>query len=111
MDKSHFKDEIKELKRFFELYCHNKHDEQNILEISYGDDMVDTISLCSKCHSIFDYACDRLKECNIEPKPKCRKCKDKCYSDEIYKQMAKIMSYSGVRLGISKLKSKILRKK
>jgi hypothetical protein len=110
MDKVHFSDEITNLKKFFELYCHNKHTEQNSIDIGYGDDTIDTISLCRECHNIFDYTCDRLKECELEPKPKCRKCKSNCYNDKMYKEMAKVMSYSGMRLGLGKLKNKLLRK-
>jgi hypothetical protein len=91
-----YKKEITTLKSFFEVYCKNHPDKINI-DIYYDTKKIDKIELCENCKEIFLYTADRLKECKENPKPKCRKCKNNCYSKDMYKRLAKIMAYGGIK--------------
>jgi uncharacterized paraquat-inducible protein A len=91
-----FKKEITTLKSFFEIYCKN-HSNKTTINIYYNTTKIDEIELCENCKEIFLYTADRLKECKESPKPRCRKCKNNCYSKDKYKRLAKIMAYSGIK--------------
>lgn len=82
------------LYRFIKTYCDNKHSEQLKLEST----------LCEECDHTFNYAIQRLKECPHEVKPSCRKCPNPCYEKSMWKKIAGIMMYSGMRLGLTKIR-------
>ena len=110
MKEEKFKSEIEILKKFFVIYCENKH--QNQIEknysINYKSLSLDfNISLCNECHNLLNYAITKLIECPNDPKPRCRKCPNPCYEKDKYKQMAKIMRFSGMKLGLTKAAKKI----
>ena len=65
------------------------------------------ICLCAECRELFLYAHERLQACPHEEKPRCRVCKNPCYERTYWKKMAKMMRYSGMRLGFLKLKEKL----
>ena len=69
------------------------------------------LNLCEECHSLISYSFDRLKGCPHEIKPRCRQCPNPCYEKQEWKSLAKIMRYSGIRLGLSKIKNKLRIKK
>jgi hypothetical protein len=105
MTKEKFKNEIETLKKFFEIYCRDKHQNrtEKKYEIEYKNEFFDfSVSLCEDCHNLLSYAIERLKECPRDPKPRCRNCPEPCYEKDKYKQMAKIMRYSGMKLGLTK---------
>ncbi len=105
-----FEKELNTLKKFFHIYCNDKHQNQYSKEyvFSYKDKHFKfNISLCQECHFLFNYALSKLKECPHEEKPKCRKCPNPCYESHLYKQMAKIMRYSGMKLGLTKAAKKL----
>ncbi|BCX79127.1 nitrous oxide-stimulated promoter family protein [Campylobacter sp. 19-13652] len=108
MDSDKFRQEAQTLVKFIQIYCDEKHNDKKLeksLDISYKDiNLTLCTRLCSECDDTLKYALKRLQNCPHEPKPKCRKCKNPCYEKSRYKHMAKIMVYSGVRLGLSKLK-------
>jgi hypothetical protein len=100
-----FSSEIDTLKKFFSIYCHDKHKEQfeKEYELTYQNKKLTfSISLCSKCHEMLNYSIERLKECPHNPKPRCRSCSNPCYEKSKYKQMAKMMRYAGFKLGLTK---------
>ena len=110
MKEEKFKSEIEILKKFFIIYCKNKH--QNQIEknysISYKNLNLDfDIFLCNECYNLLNYAITKLIECPHDPKPRCRKCPNPCYEKDKYKQMAKIMRFSGMKLGLTKAANKI----
>jgi len=105
-----FEIEIQTLKKFFELYCKNKH--ENLIKkdiiLTYKDKEFDlNLELCEDCHKAINYSFERLQECPHEIKPRCRQCPNPCYDKEHWKNAAKVMKYSGVRLGLTKAKQKL----
>ena len=103
-----FNEEIDTIRKFFPIYCDGKHkDKQKRYEksIIYQNKKIEfKIDLCEECKTIFDYSVIRLTECQYEDKPKCRKCKTPCYEKVMWKKVAKIMMYAGIK---SKIKSLI----
>jgi len=94
----------------FPVYCADKHSGQETRSYSVtykGREFVFEVALCPECHALFAYAVERLTECPHDPKPRCRKCPDPCYEREKYKQMARIMSYAGMKLGLTKVKRRL----
>jgi hypothetical protein len=105
-----FEKELRTLIKMFPVYCADKHQNRFVktYRVEYGSkEFTFEVELCSECHSLFAYAVERLTECPHDPKPRCRKCPDPCYEREKYKQMARIMAYTGMKLGLSKVKRTI----
>lgn len=107
MTEEKFKSEVETLKKFFEIHCAKKH--ENCVE--YKKDLkykslqfTQTLTLCNDCSNLIAYSFERLYECPHEIKPKCRSCKEPCYEKSKYKAVAKVMKYSGIQLGLSKIK-------
>lgn len=94
-----FEEDSATLYRFIKTYCDNKHTQSPKLESS----------LCCECDHVFNYAVQRLKECPHEIKPSCRKCPSPCYEKSMWKKMANIMMYSGMRLGLTKLRKMLFK--
>ena len=105
-----FENEVNTLKKFFNIYCKDKHQNQYLekYEAIYKDKSLEfEITLCEDCHMFLNYAIQRLQECPHEIKPRCRKCPNPCYEKDKYKQMAKMMRYSGMKLGVTKAANRI----
>ena len=96
---------LKDLELFFNYYCSSNHSEEKMV-IKPHEDI--ELHLCHECEKLFSYAQERLNQCELDPKPRCRFCIDRCYSKDEWKKMAKLMKYSGLRLGLIKLKNKLL---
>jgi len=112
MTQEKFKTEIETLQKFFKIYCDDKHSNQNKKEynIDYKDKNYNfEISLCEECHNMLSYSINRLQECPHDIKPRCRKCPNPCYEKDKYKQMAKMMRHSGMKLGLTKAAQKLKR--
>jgi len=105
-----FNSEIATITRFVQIYCDDLHGGERAskrVELEYNGKSVNAeFALCEECESVLRYAFARLQNCPHDPKPRCRKCKNPCYERQIYKQVAKIMRHSGVKLGLVKLKKK-----
>jgi hypothetical protein len=109
MTEEKFKSEVETLKKFFPIYCNDKHTGQFIKKynVNYKNlELNFEINLCEECHNLFSYAIERLTECPNNPKPRCRKCPNPCYEKEKYRQMAKMMRYAGMKLGLTKAAKK-----
>ncbi len=105
-----FISEAETLKEFFEFYCNKKHSDQNLYEkeVYYNDTKYNfQLNLCEECSTLINYSFEKLQNCPHNPKPRCRKCKNPCYEKEQWKQLAKLMRYSGVHLGIVKIFNKL----
>ena len=63
------------------------------------------LDLCVECTKLINYSIKRLQECPHEIKPKCRTCSHPCYEKPEWKNVARIMKYSGLKLGILKIRS------
>ncbi len=110
MTNEKFKTETDTLAKFFTIYCKEKHTNRykKLYEINYKNQQY-TLEpkLCEECHDLFGYALQRLKECPHDPKPRCRKCPNTCYDKDKYKQMAKMMRFAGMKLGLTKAAQKL----
>jgi len=105
-----FESEIETLKKFYELFCIDKHTNQqkSIVKIEYKDKIFDLeLFLCNECFNAINYSFERLQNCPHEIKPRCRKCPNHCYEKQRWKNIAKVMRYSAIKLSLSKVKSKV----
>lgn len=108
MTNEKFEHEIKTLKKFFELYCHSKHNNQtsNIRNIQYNNKTYNLSNkLCDECNELILYSYNKLSLCPHNPKPMCRKCPSPCYNKTQWKAVAKLMRYSGMKLGLIKIRT------
>jgi hypothetical protein len=108
MTNEKFRNEIDTLKKFFELYCHDKHQDRIMHEgnynIPYNNEHYKlNVTLCDECNSLLSISIKNLQNCPHEIKPRCRKCPNPCYKKEDWKAVAKIMKYSGIKLGLGKV--------
>ena len=107
MQQDKFKSEVQTLKKFFELHCKDKHQNQknHCKELVYNSEKVHVdLELCDDCIELIQYSFDRLIECPHDPKPRCRTCPNPCYDKDEWKKVAKLMKYSGIKLGLLKIK-------
>ena len=111
MDKDKFIHDSKTVAKFIQHYCDNEHSDENkekgFISLNYnGYDLKKQIeyTLCSECEDTLKYSYKKLQECPKEDKPSCRKCSSPCYDRREWKLLAKIMRYSGIRLGFVKLR-------
>lgn len=104
--------EINTLKKFFEVYCHDKHENQisKTVPLNYKNrNFTLDLDLCEDCHESINYSFDRLQTCPHEIKPRCRKCPTPCYEKSRWKYAAKIMKYTAIKLSLGKIKSRVLK--
>jgi hypothetical protein len=110
MTEEKFYSEVATLEKFFSIYCENKHcdqyEKEYILEYKNSSQTY-TLNLCKECHKLINYSFTRLLECPHEIKPRCRKCPQPCYEKKEWKQLAKLMRYSGFQFGLIKIKNTI----
>ncbi len=107
-----FENEINTLKKFFEIYCKNKHKEQQHIKenILYKEkNFIFNLYLCEACLKDIRYSIEKLQICIHEIKPRCRNCPNPCYERNQWKKTAKIMKYSGIKLGLSSIKRKFIK--
>ena len=101
---------IRIVHQFVQLYCSQKHDDTSKkvgrLLLNYRNENLGSIDyeLCENCEKILLYSYQRLLKCPHEEKPSCRKCLCPCYGKAQWEQLAKIMRYSGMRIGLLKTK-------
>jgi hypothetical protein len=100
MEQAVFERNVNDLKRFFLIYCSDKHP-----EVPKTDH--DGLLLCDRCSTLYMYALARLQQCPLDPKPKCRTCSVRCYEKMQWKSMAAVMRYAGLRLGILRIRKKL----
>lgn len=104
--------EINNLKKFYELYCKDKHENQinETLNLSYKEKSFSlALCLCKDCQTAVNYSLTKLDSCPHEIKPSCRKCPHPCYEKPEWKNIAKVMKYSAIKLSLGKVKSRILK--
>ncbi len=110
MTQEKYQAEFWTLKRFFEKFCSDKHKHQKDItkNLNYkGSKYTLSLSLCEDCEKLIDYSLGRLNQCPHETKPRCRACHEPCYRSDQWKKVAKLMRYSGIRLGLVKLKNRL----
>ena len=107
-----FEVEINTLKTFYELYCKDKHENQEKTQINLeykSNSFTLELSLCQDCQKAINYSFTKLQSCPHEIKPRCRKCPNPCYEKNEWKNIAKVMKYSAIKLSLGKIKSRILK--
>ena len=110
MTSEKFEIEINTLKSFFEVYCKDKHENQENknVRLEYKNKTFEIeLCLCKECQDAINYSFDRLLQCPHEIKPRCRTCPTPCYEQPRWKSTAKIMIYSAMKLSLSKMKSRV----
>ena len=108
MNDEKFNNEVRTLNQFFELNCKRNHNNLSLhcKQLIYNNKKINTeLYLCKDCIELIHYSFDRLLECPHDPKPMCRSCKNPCYEKDEWKKVAKVMRYSGVELGLIKVKN------
>ena len=107
MTEEKFHSEAQTLKKFFELYCSAKHTNQktNQKRLVFNNKTHHLeVTLCNECKELLRYSLDRLQECPHDIKPRCRTCPTPCYEKDKWKKVAKLMRYSGMQFGLTKIK-------
>ncbi|WP_321778542.1 nitrous oxide-stimulated promoter family protein [Sulfurimonas sp.] len=117
MTEEKFIHDCKTVLKFIQLYCESEHiktkKSKNSIQLNYNDKNLNKkidYLLCKKCKKTLNYSYVKLQECIHDDKPSCRKCPKPCYDKAEWKHLAKIMRYSGLRLGILKIKNKLFRR-
>lgn len=106
-----FETEINTLKTFYELYCKDKHQNlvQRVENLEYKDAKFRLeLNLCQDCYNIIKYSIDKLEVCPHEIKPRCRSCPSPCYEKDKWKETARVMKYSAIKLSLGKIKSRVM---
>jgi hypothetical protein len=109
MTQEKFVSETETLKKFLQTYCGDKHCNQQQINqtIIYQNKFFEIqTNLCEECQVQYNYSLDKLLECPHIEKPRCRKCPNPCYEKSEWKKISKIMRYSGLKLGIIKIKNR-----
>ena len=107
-----FEIEINTLKNFYEIYCKDKHENIKNKEmiLKYKSKFFTLkLNLCEECQKAINYSFEKLHSCSHEIKPRCRKCPTPCYEKQEWKNIAKVMKYSAIKLSLGKIKSRILK--
>lgn len=111
MTKEKFIYDTETVLKFIQFYCEKEHihDKKNdeTVRLYYRDEDLEkeiSFNLCEDCEKTFFYSFIKLQECSFEEKPSCRKCPEPCYGKYEWKKVAKIMKYSGMKLGFLKIK-------
>lgn len=113
MDREKYLEEAQTLQRFTQTYCNDNHRDQErkqgSLRLERDPSNIATLEfeLCGSCEALLAYAIARLDACPMHPKPRCRKCPNRCYDKTRWKSMAAMMRYSGIRFGLVKIKKMI----
>ena len=106
-----FETEISTLKKFYEVYCKDKHinQESKTITLVYNEKIFSIeLNLCEECNKAINYSFIKLQNCPHEIKPRCRVCPKPCYEKQEWKNIARIMKYSAIKLSLGKIKSRVL---
>ena len=111
MENTKFDSEIQTLSKFVHMYCQgNKHKNRfsREVELDYKNkSYFYKLDLCEDCYKTITYSFVKLQKCPHEIKPRCRHCSKPCYNTLKWNELSSIMRYSGIRLGLTKIKNKV----
>ncbi|MGA1931877.1 nitrous oxide-stimulated promoter family protein [Arcobacter sp. YIC-464] len=110
MEIEKFNTEIHTLNSFFKTYCQDNHQGQENTKFNLvykNTPFTLDIPLCKQCCEDIQYSFEKLKLCPHEEKPRCRKCPNPCYEKPKWKNLAKIMRYSAVKLNFIDIKKRV----
>ncbi len=112
MTNEHFLEQLTTVAKFTQIYCDDNHKNEpktisKFKTIYKGVNLDKFIeyNLCKECEHLLLYTNERLQNCPHKEKPKCRKCPHICYEKNELKHIIKVMKSSGIKLGLSKIKS------
>lgn len=92
------KRDLKVLIAFVRLYCRAKHadrqEERVELAVLAGGDLL----LCPECAALVGHALQKRRNCPLDPKPSCKKCRIHCYGRDYRERIREIMAFSGRRM-------------
>ncbi len=103
MNAESIKKDAQTVQQFVTTYCDAQHQTRPKNNVTLYED-AQTCLLCEECETTLRYSYERLVACPHDEKPSCRKCPSPCYEKGMWKKMAKIMMYSGMRLGLTKIR-------
>jgi len=111
MTKEKFLYDSQTVLKFIQYYCDHKHTIRekphsniNLYYKNYSLKENLDFKLCFECKKTFYYSYMKLQACPHDEKPSCRKCIDPCYGRDEWKKIAKIMKYSGMNLGLLRVR-------
>jgi hypothetical protein len=108
MDQIKYESEAQTLRSFIKVYCDGQeHSEKQIQSFTCRNPQYEyrfEELLCKECQVLLQYSLAKLQECPYESKPRCRKCTTPCYDKKQWKVLAEVMRFSGLRLGVLKVK-------
>ncbi len=111
MTKEKFIHDSETVLKFIQYFCDHKHQNKDKIDdaliLNYNDEDLNiqiNYSLCKECEHTLLYSYEKLQECPFQEKPSCRKCTTPCYDRLEWKRSAKIMKYSGMKLGLVKIR-------
>jgi hypothetical protein len=108
MDKNKFESEVEVLKSFFGIYCAGQeHQQRKFTSFTYTHQEFTSsveLLLCEECQALLRYSLNKLQNCPHEIKPRCRTCIHPCYEKREWKSLSKVMRFSGLKLGVLKVK-------
>lgn len=70
------------LTTFIQVHCRTHH--------GTSDD------LCPECADLLAYSRERLAQCPLDPKPKCKNCPVHCYRPDYRARIKEVMRFSGI---------------
>ena len=71
------------LEKFIGVYCRKEHHTNGK-------------TLCTECSDLRNYAFEKLDNCHLDPKPKCKDCRVHCYKDPYRQKIKEVMKFSGI---------------
>jgi len=92
------KKDLKILINFVRVYCGAKHDAQARVNVGLREIAGKETLLCRECAGVLEQALEKRRNCPLEPKPSCKKCRIHCYGKDHRARMREIMAFSGRRM-------------
>ncbi len=105
-----FEKDARTVHKFIQLYCDQKHKNrkktEKFIEMIYNNQNLGKLEyrLCEECEKTLKISYANLQSCPHDEKPSCRKCPAPCYDKTDWKKLAKIMKYSGMKMGLLKIR-------
>ncbi len=105
-----FEKDARTVHKFIQLYCDQKHKDrektEDFIELKYNSKELGKLEykLCKECERTLKISYANLLSCPHDEKPSCRKCPAPCYDKADWKKLAKIMKYSGMQMGLLKIR-------
>ena len=105
-----FEKDARTLHKFIQLYCDQKHKTakktSDFIDLKYQNKELGKLeyNLCKECEKTLKISYENLTNCPHDEKPSCRKCPAPCYNKTDWKKVAKIMKYSGMQMGLLKIR-------